>query len=107
MPFRQQHGRGESWGFRIGDFAYSTDAGGLSESAFETLQGIEVWLVDALRERPHPSHAHLSMTLEWIARVKPKKAYLTHMNHEVDYSDWMTNTPDNVEPAYDGLVIDL
>lgn len=106
-PFPQKHGRGESWGFRIGKFAYSTDTDGLSDEVIDGLKGVEVWIVDALRDRPHPSHAHLDMALEWIERVAPKKAYLTHMNHEVDYRDWLERTPDHVEPAYDGLVIEI
>jgi len=105
--FRQRHGRGESWGFRIGDFSYSTDTDGLNESAFAALAGTDVWLVDALRDRPHPSHAHLAQTLEWVERVGPRQAYLTHMNHEVDYATWCAATPEGVEPAYDGLVIEL
>ncbi|MFO1066970.1 MAG: MBL fold metallo-hydrolase [Geminicoccaceae bacterium] len=105
-PFRQGHGRGESWGLRFGPFAYSTDADDLDEAAFAALEGVEVWVVDALRDRPHPSHAHLKRTLRWIERVKPKRAFLTHMNHEVDYADWLARLPAGVEPAYDGLVIE-
>jgi hypothetical protein len=63
VPFRQKHGRGESWGFRFGPFAYSTDTDGLDEAAFAALRGVEVWIVDALRDAPHPSHAHLDLTL--------------------------------------------
>jgi phosphoribosyl 1,2-cyclic phosphate phosphodiesterase len=107
LPFVQRHGRGESWGFRFGPFAYSTDCDHLDERAFELLAGIEIWLVDALRDRPHPSHAHLERTLGWIERVQPRQAYLTHTNHEVDYEDWMSRLPAGVEPAYDGLVIEI
>lgn len=106
-PFVQQHGRGESWGFRIGGFAYSTDTNAISDETLEELHGLDVWIVDALRDTPHPSHAHLDMTLQWIAKVEPRVAYLTHMNHEVDYEDWLGRTPTGVEPAYDGLVIEL
>lgn len=106
-PFSQRHGRGETWGFRIGDFAYSTDTDDLDERAFEILAGIRVWIVDALRDRPHPSHAHLSRTLEWIARVGPEQAYLTHMNHDVSYADWARRLPPGVLPAHDGLRIEL
>ena len=107
VPFRQKHGRGESWGFRIGAFAYSTDTDGLDEAAFSALEGIEVWIVDALREEPHPSHAHLDRTLSWIERLRPSRAYLTHMNHEIDYDAWRAVLPPGVEPAYDGLVIEI
>ena len=107
VPFRQKHGRGESWGFRFGPFAYSTDTDGLDEAAFEALRGVEVWLVDALRDAPHPSHAHLDLTLSWIERVRPRQAYLTHTNHEVDYADWAARLPRGVLPAHDGLVVEL
>jgi phosphoribosyl 1,2-cyclic phosphate phosphodiesterase len=107
VPFEQQHGRGRSWGFRIGGFGYSTDTNGLDGAAFAALRGVEVWIVDALRERPHPSHAHLALALSWIERVAPQRAYFTHMNHEVDYADWSSRLPDTIRPAHDGLVIEL
>ena len=107
VPLRQGHGRGESWGFRFGPFAYSTDTDDLPDEAFATLRGVEVWIVDALRDKPHPSHAHLDLTLGWIRRVSPRRAYLTHMNHEVDYADWAARLPAGVLPAHDGLVVEL
>lgn len=107
VPFAQGHGRGTSWGLRIGGFAYSTDADQLDDRVFEIVRGIEVWIVDALRESPHPSHAHLSRALGWIDRAKPARAWLTHMNHEVDYADWCARLPAGVLPAHDGLVIEL
>ena len=75
-----------SLGFRFGDFAYSTDVKKLDEAAFAALEGVKVWVVDCVREDPHPTHSHLAQTLEWIARVKPERAYLTHMNHTMDYA---------------------
>ncbi|MCB1971440.1 MAG: MBL fold metallo-hydrolase [Geminicoccaceae bacterium] len=107
VPFRQKHGRGESWGFRVGPFGYSTDADGLDENALSILEGVEVWIVDALRDKPHPSHAHLERTLGWIDRVGPRRCWLTHMNHEVDYNAWLDKLPPGIEPAHDGLVIDI
>lgn len=107
VPFLQKHGRGESWGFRIGDFAYSTDTDGLSDEALGLIANVKVWVVDALREMPHPSHAHLQRTLGWIEKVQPEKAYLTHMNHEVDYDDWLQKLPKGVEPAFDGLRVTI
>jgi phosphoribosyl 1,2-cyclic phosphate phosphodiesterase len=107
VPFRQKHGRGESWGFRVGRFAYSTDTDGLSDEALDGLKGLDVWIVDALRDRPHPSHAHLEMTLGWIDRIRPARSYLTHMNHEVDYADWASRLPEGVLPAHDGLVVEV
>jgi phosphoribosyl 1,2-cyclic phosphate phosphodiesterase len=70
------------------------------------LEGIQVWLVDCLRDRPHPSHAHLEQTLAWIARLGPERAILTHMNHELDYHELRSRLPHGVEPAYDGMVLE-
>jgi phosphoribosyl 1,2-cyclic phosphate phosphodiesterase len=106
-PFEQQHGRLPSWGFRVGGFAYSPDVNGLPDEARAALAGVEVWLVDCLRERPHPSHAHLEQTLAWIEELEPRRAILTHMNHEIAYRDLAARLPAGVEPAYDGMVLDL
>lgn len=106
-PFEQHHGRTPSWGFRVGRFAYSPDVSHLPQDALAELEGIEVWIVDCLRDRPHPTHAHLEQTLAWIDEVRPKRAILTHMNHELDYFDLQARLPAGVEPAYDGLVLEL
>lgn len=106
-PFEQVHGRLPSWGFRAGGFAYSPDVKELPEPSFAELQGVEVWLVDCLRERPHPTHAHLEQTLAWIDRIKPRRAILTHMNHELDYHELKKRLPEGVEPAYDGMVLEI
>lgn len=105
--FPQNHGNAVSWGFRIGDFGYSTDAVGLDENAFAKLAGVKLWIVDCLREAPHPTHSHFAQTLEWIERVKPERAVLTHLNHAVDYDALAAKCPPGVEPAYDGLTVEL
>jgi phosphoribosyl 1,2-cyclic phosphate phosphodiesterase len=105
-PFIQDHGYGQSLGFRFNDFAYSTDVKTLDKNAFSVLQGIKMWIVDCVREEPHPTHSHLAQTLEWIARVKPQRAWLTHMNHLMDYAKISTKLPQGVWPAHDGLVIE-
>lgn len=107
VPFRQRHGRSDSWGLRVGDFAYSTDCDHLYDETLAALEGVDAWIVDALRDSPHPSHAHLERTLGWIGQVGPNRAWLTHMNHEVDYAAWLAKLPAGIEPAYDGLVIEL
>ncbi len=107
QPFVQEHGYTESLGFRFGKFAYSTDVRMLDESAFAALQGIETWIVDALREKPHPVHSHVAQTLEWIKRLNVKQAYLTHMNQDMDYQTQMGKMPQGVALAYDGLEITL
>ncbi|MFA6280624.1 MAG: MBL fold metallo-hydrolase [Bdellovibrionales bacterium] len=105
--FPQEHGAMISMGYRFGDFAYSTDAGALDEAAFEALRGVKVWVLGAIRHEPHPAHAHVERALEWIARVKPERAYLTHMNQTLDYATLKASLPAHIEPAYDGLVIKL
>jgi phosphoribosyl 1,2-cyclic phosphate phosphodiesterase len=108
VPFPQDHGIGPSTGFRLGRFAYSTDAVRLPEAAFEALAGIDVWIVDCLRVEPaHPTHAHLERTLAWLGRVKPRRAILTHMNHQTDYDRMSAILPPGVEPAYDGMVLEV
>jgi len=107
-PFRQQHGMGSfSMGYRLGPMAYSTDVVGLDEAAFALLEGLDLWIVDCLRFEPHPTHAHFDLVMEWVQRIRPKRTLLTHMNHMVDYDEIARRCPPGVEPAYDGLVVDL
>jgi len=105
--FWQGHGYGRSLGVRVGDFAYSTDLNHLDEDALSCLMNLQVWVVDCLRYHKAPTHAHLDMTLEWIARLKPERAILTHMSHEIDYDEIIAKLPFGVVPAYDGMVIEL
>ena len=107
QPFEQDHGIIKSLGFRIGDFAYSTDVCKLSPSALERLQGIKVWVVDCLQRDPHGTHSYLDQTLEWIAHVKPERAILTHMSNTLDYQTLKADLPEGVEPAYDGMILYL
>lgn len=107
IPFEQDHGFSKTLGFRFGRFAYSTDVLALDETAFAALQGVEVWIVDCIRRTPHPTHSHLEQTLGWIAHLKPRRAYFTHMDQSLDYASLMRELPAGVEPGYDGLVIDL
>jgi phosphoribosyl 1,2-cyclic phosphate phosphodiesterase len=106
-PFEQHHGYSKTLGFRFGNCAYSTDVKSLDERAFATLKGLDLWIVDCLRDEPHPTHSHFAQTMAWIERVKPKRAVLTHMNQEADYATWKARCPEGVEPAYDGLTVEL
>ncbi len=106
VPFTQNHGFTTSLGFRLGRFAYSTDFVRLDDAAFAALEGIETWIVDCYRRTPHPTHTHLAHTLECIARVKPRRAILTHMDGQLDYETLRHELPAGVEPAYDGMVIE-
>jgi len=90
-------------GYRFGPVAYSSDVVGLPEAAYRALEGVSVWIVDALRYTPHPTHAHLARSLEWIERVRPARAILTNMHIDLDFSTLAAELPEGVEPAYDGL----
>lgn len=105
LPFRQIHGQGETLGFRFGGIAYSPDVSDLPEESLEALQGLDVWILDALRHTPHPSHLSVEQALAFIARVKPKRAVLTHMHVDLDYETLRRELPAGVEPAYDGMVL--
>jgi phosphoribosyl 1,2-cyclic phosphate phosphodiesterase len=105
VPFDQVHGDGTSLGFRFGGLAYSCDVSGLSDEAEALLAGLDVWIVDALRRTPHPSHLSLGEALAWIDRLKPKRAVLTHMDTNLDYAALKRELPPGVEPGYDGMTI--
>lgn len=101
--FDQLHGNIHSLGFRCGPVAYSSDVVALPEESFRALDGVDTWIVDALRHTPHPTHAHVEMTLEWIARVRPRRGILTNMHVDLDYASLLRSLPNGVEPAYDGM----
>lgn len=102
-PFRAHHGSIDALGFRIGPLAYLPDAVAIPEDSWAHLQGLDCWVVDALRRKPHPTHAHLALTLEWIARARPRRAVLTNMHNDLDYDRLAAETPEHVVPAHDGL----
>lgn len=108
IPFLQDHGMGQTTlGYRVGGFAYSTDLIDLPEESWKKLLGLDLWIVDCLQEKPHPTHLHLEQTLQWIKKIQPRQAILTHMNHSLDYDWLLANCPKGVQPGYDGLTIDL
>ena len=83
-PFVQDHGFGATTtGYRLGRMAYSTDVVDLDDAAFAVLADLDLWVVDCLRYEPHPTHAHFDLTMSWIARAKPQRAILTHLNHMI------------------------
>ncbi len=105
QAFLQHHGSVNSIGFCIGNFAYSSDVVGLPDESFDLLSGVDTWIVDALQYKPHATHAHLDMTLEWIKRVKPRRAVLTNLHIHMDYQTLRRELPPGVEPAYDGMIL--
>jgi phosphoribosyl 1,2-cyclic phosphate phosphodiesterase len=107
LPIRQQHGDIASFGFRFGNFAYSCDLSGMPPESAAALQNLDVWVVDALRYRPHPSHFSLDDALAWIARLKPRHAILTNLHADLDYAQLRAKLPAHIEPAYDGMSVTL
>lgn len=103
MPLTQIHGPILSLGFRIGNVAYCCDISDFPEQTIPKLEALDVLIIDALQHRPHRSHLSLSQSLEWIERLAPKRAILTHMHIPLDYERVRRETPDHVEPAYDML----
>lgn len=106
QPLELVHGSITSLGFKIGKFAYCSDVNGFPKTTAEKLLGLETLIIDATLPKPHFSHFSLYEALDWIEKLKPKKAYLTHMHTPMDYDTVMAETPDYVEPAYDGLTIE-
>jgi phosphoribosyl 1,2-cyclic phosphate phosphodiesterase len=106
-PFAQDHGAVPSLGFRFGRIAYANDVVALPEEAFAVMAGVEVLIVDAMRYRPHVTHAHLDLALQWIGRIAPKRAFLTNLDIDMDYAELDRRTPAHIKPCNDGLVIEL
>ena len=114
VPFDQDHGFGTmTTGFRItGEggkcaMAYSTDVVRLPEESLAELHDLDLWIVDCLRFEPHPTHAHFDQVLEWVSLVKPRRTVLTHLNQTMDYETLRRRCPAGIEPAYDGLVVNI
>ncbi len=104
-PFLAEHGSIDALGFRIGDLAYLPDVVALPDEAWTHLQGLDCWILDALRRTPHPTHAHLALSLEWIARAQPRRAVLTNMHLDMDYDTLCAELPPHIRPAFDGMTI--
>jgi len=102
FPLEQEHGFIKSLGFRIGDMAYCNDLNALPDETMSQLNALDLLVIDALRYTPHPSHAHLDQTLEWISQLQPKRAVLTNLHVDLDYATLLRDLPAGVEPAYDG-----
>ncbi|MCB2094226.1 MAG: MBL fold metallo-hydrolase [Rhodobacteraceae bacterium] len=106
-PFEVEHGDIDALGFRIGGLVYLPDVLSISEPVWENqLAGLDCWIVDALRRKPHPTHAHLALTLEWIERAAPKLGVLTNMHNDLDHATVEAETPPHVRAAYDGMVLE-
>ena len=105
--FPVRHGNITALGFRIGNFAYTPDINGVPAESEKWLENLDIWLVDALRPKAHPSHFSLPETLDWIRRKKPKRAILTNMHIDFDFVTLARELPEYVEPAFDGMTFDI
>lgn len=108
-PLCLRHGKVDALGFRFGrqgGIAYSPDTNDLPQEAFDHLVGTDTWIVDALRYDAHVSHAHLAKTLDWIAKSQVRRGVLTNMHIDLDYATVQDETPDHVDPAFDGMIVE-
>lgn len=103
QSFDLDHGNIRSVGFRFGDVAYTPDVAAIPEASWPALANLDVWIVDALRWTPHPTHAHVDLALEWIARAKPRLAVLTNLHIDLDFNRLAKKLPTGVKPAFDGM----
>ena len=106
-PFLVDHGPIQANGFRIENLVYLPDISDMNDAAWEMVAGLDMWVVDALRREPHPTHSHLAKTLDWIERAAPKNAVLTNMHNDLDYATVCGETPDHITAAFDGMQIRL
>lgn len=107
QPFEVGHGSINALGFKVNNVAYLPDVADIPTNVWPVLENLDCWIVDALRRDPHPTHSHLANTLDWIEKAKPKRAVLTNMHIDLDYDTVLTETPDHIEPAHDGLKITI
>ena len=107
--FLQDHGFSETVGFRFGAVVYSTDVKTLTDDVLDDLRdaNLDVWIIGVFRWETHWTHAHVDLALEWIDRVKPKRAILTHMSPDIDYDELKAYLPNHVRPAFDGMTVEI
>jgi phosphoribosyl 1,2-cyclic phosphate phosphodiesterase len=104
---RQDHKVMETLGFRIGDFAYSTDLLEMPPETFGALRGLDTWVVGCLSRTPNPVHANVDIVRGWVERLRPRRTVLTHMGLDLDWAWMRANLPPGIEPAFDGLVLEV
>jgi phosphoribosyl 1,2-cyclic phosphate phosphodiesterase len=107
VPVPVWHGALPIYGYRVGPFAYLTDCSGIPEASWPLLDGVRILVVDALRDAPHPTHFTVAQALDVVARLRPERALLTHIAHDLGHAATSARLPPAVEVAYDGLIVDL
>ena len=106
-PLSVNHGEIDSLGFKVGKLAYIPDVLNIPSKTWKELENLDILIIDALRRDPHPTHTHLEKTLHWLKKLTPKRAILTNLHNDLDYSELKKELPKNVEPAFDGLEVTL
>jgi len=106
MPFDLEHGDINALGFRFGAIAYTPDVKRIPEASLRFLEGLDLWVIDALRYRPHPTHFSLDDALNWIETMHPRRAILTNLHTDLDYETLRARLPPHVTPAYDGMRVE-
>jgi len=107
IPLTVIHGQLSVTAFRIGDFAYVTDCNLIPEETCARLMGLDLLVIDALRFKKHPTHMTLDQSLDYVERLKPRRALLTHISHDIKHAETSDHLPENVEIAYDGLAVEV
>jgi phosphoribosyl 1,2-cyclic phosphate phosphodiesterase len=107
IPFAMEHGDIDALGFRFGELAYAPDVSRMPEDSLRYLEGLEVLIIDALRYTPHPTHFSVEEALALIEKIRPKRAILTNLHTDLDYEVLRRQLPSHIEPAYDGMQIEL
>jgi phosphoribosyl 1,2-cyclic phosphate phosphodiesterase len=107
IPLPVIHGNIPILGYRIGGFAYVTDASAIPDETLPLMTDLDVLVVNALRREPHPTHFNLEGALDAIRRIGPRRAFLTHISHGLDHEALSRELPDSIHPAHDGLTITL
>ncbi len=103
--FQVQHGNIPALGYRFNDVAYTPDVNDIPERSVPALENLDLWIIDALRYTPHPSHFSVADALSWIKRMKPRRAIITNMHSDIDYEVLRQELPESIVPAYDGMQV--
>ncbi|HSM78810.1 MAG TPA: MBL fold metallo-hydrolase [Bryobacteraceae bacterium] len=107
QPVRLKHGKGVTNGYRFGPAAYLTDHSEIPQDTLDRLHGLDLLFLDALRHRPHPTHSTVAQSLETVAVLKPKRAFFTHISHDLPHAETEASLPENVRLSYDGLRLEV
>ena len=106
LPFALEHGEIPALGLQFGALAYTPDLNAIPPDSVQFLEGLDVWIIDGLRYKPHPTHFSVDEALAWIERMRPRRAVITNLHTDLDYEALSRRLPGNVTPAYDGMRID-